>query len=105
MCLSFVAEDHRNDILSNTCAVITAAVATWHRQAFALDNLRTQLVLVIAHCRSNPDACLSTCSNLWWVDPVGAVLLSAYIIWCWTEIGTEQINLMVRLRVAVDIDH
>jgi cation diffusion facilitator family transporter len=62
--LEALAEDHRNDVLSNTVAICTAFVATWR-------------------------------SDLWWVDPTGAILLSVYIVFCWTMIATEQINQMV----------
>lgn len=35
--IAALSEDHRNDILSNTSAIITAALATWRRQGFASD--------------------------------------------------------------------
>lgn len=30
--------------------------------------------------------------RLWWLDPIGAILISLYIIWSWYETGREQIE-------------
>jgi cation diffusion facilitator family transporter len=59
-----VAQDHLNDVLSNSGA-LAAAVAT-------------QI--------SGP---------LWLADPVGAILISVYIIWSWVATGMEQLDLIV----------
>lgn len=47
-----LAEDHRNDIVSNLGAIAFGAIA-------------------------------STSQKVWWFDPVGAILISIYIIWSW----------------------
>ena len=31
-------------------------------------------------------------TSLWWLDPIGAILISLYIIWSWYETGKEQIE-------------
>jgi cation diffusion facilitator family transporter len=59
-----LAEDHRNDVLSNTVALSAAAFAYAH-----------------------PDG--------WWVDPVGAVLISVYIFLRWVHLGREQAAYLV----------
>ena len=47
-----LAEDHRNDIISNLGAIAFGAIA-------------------------------STTQKVWWFDPLGAILISLYIIWSW----------------------
>lgn len=37
-----------------------------------------------------------SCRVVWWVDPVGAILISCYIVWSWIGIASEQMNQMVR---------
>eukprot|EP00976_Prorocentrum_cordatum_P006238 124861-Prorocentrum_minimum.AAC.1 len=59
-----LAEDHRNDVLSNLAAITTSSIAGAY-------------------------------SNLWYIDPIGAVMISLYIIWCWVTIGNEQVNYVV----------
>ena len=56
-----LAEDHRNDVLSNLAAIITSTLAGAY-------------------------------PSIWWFDPVGALLISLYIIWCWVTIGHEQVR-------------
>ena len=56
-----LAEDHRNDVLSNLAAITTSSIAGAY-------------------------------SNLWYIDPIGAVMISLYIIWCWVTIGNEQVS-------------
>ena len=34
--------------------------------------------------------------KVWWVDPVGAILISCYIVYTWIGIASEQMDLMVR---------
>jgi len=31
-------------------------------------------------------------TSMWWLDPIGAILISLYIIWSWYETGKEQIE-------------
>ena len=31
----------------------------------------------------------------WWADPIGAIIISVYIVWTWIETATEQINMLV----------
>jgi len=59
-----LAEDHRNDVMSNVTAITTAVIA-FH------------------------------CPNVWWMDPAGALVISAYIIWCWVNVGKEQARFVV----------
>ncbi len=58
-----LAEDHFNDVLSNSAAIITASVAY------------------------NTTA--------WWVDPIGAIVISLLIIGRWGSIMNEQIKKIV----------
>lgn len=61
--LNALAEDHLNDVLSNTAAIVTAAIAY------------------------NTSA--------WWLDPVGAILISMLIIARWGDIISEQVRKIV----------
>ena len=67
--LDAVAQDHRNDVLSNAVALAAAAVAT--RWKF-----------------------------LWPLDPIGAILISLWIIWTWVRTGKEQVLHGVGVRVC-----
>jgi divalent metal cation (Fe/Co/Zn/Cd) transporter len=58
-----LAEDHFNDVISNTVAIATAAAAV-HTSA-------------------------------WWVDPVGAIVISLVIIFRWVGIINEQVKKIV----------
>ena len=40
--------------------------------------------------------CCCRCRDVWWIDPVGAILISCYIVWAWIGIASEQMDLMVR---------
>jgi len=40
---------------------------------------------------------------VWWVDPVGAILISCYIVWTWIGIASEQMDLMVCYRHTVTL--
>ena len=59
-----VAQDHLNDVLSNSAALVAAAA--------------TQIA-----------------QPLWLCDPVGAVLISVYIIYSWAMTGMEQLDLVI----------
>lgn len=56
-----LAEDHRNDIMSNVVAILTGAAASWWHKG-------------------------------WWIDPVGGILISVYIIYSWGAICKEQVR-------------
>ena len=56
-----LAEDHRNDIMSNVVAILTGAAASWWHKG-------------------------------WWIDPVGGILISLYIIYSWGAICKEQVH-------------
>uniref|UniRef100_A0A061S4Y4 Cdf membrane protein n=1 Tax=Tetraselmis sp. GSL018 TaxID=582737 RepID=A0A061S4Y4_9CHLO len=60
-----LAEDHRNDVLANATAMITAGIAAYDK------------------------------SRLWMIDPIGALLISLYIMWSWTLITKEQLDKLV----------
>ena len=55
-----LAEDHRNDIMSNVVAILTGALASWWHEG-------------------------------WWIDPLGGILISLYIIYSWGAICKEQV--------------
>ena len=55
-----LAEDHRNDIISNSAAIACGAVASYSRK-------------------------------LWYIDPVGGILASIYIIYSWALICKAQV--------------
>lgn len=63
-----LAEDHRNDILSNSMA-IGAAVISIHVKP----------------------------KTFWWADPAGGVLISIYIIWSWLQLAKVQIDKIIGL--------
>jgi len=63
-----LAEDHRNDVLANMTALVTAGVASWNKE------------------------------RLWMADPIGAVLISLYIMWSWALITKEQLDKLVGHR-------
>ena len=58
-----LAEDHFNDVISNTVAIATAAAA-FH-------------------------------TPYWWIDPIGAILISLVIIYRWIAIINEQVKKIV----------
>lgn len=60
-----LAEDHRNDVLSNLVAVLTASIAHFDPQ------------------------------RLWYVDPAGALFISLFIVTSWFCIAKEQIDRIV----------
>ena len=62
-----LAEDHRNDIVSNLGAIAFGAIA-------------------------------SSSQKVWWFDPVGAILISAYIIWSWACILKGQVHPLTTLH-------
>ena len=63
-----LAEDHRNDIVSNLGAIAFGAIA-------------------------------SSSQKVWWFDPVGAILISAYIIWSWACILKGQVLSLTPLHL------
>ncbi len=74
-----LAEDHRNDIMSNVVAILTGAAASYWREG-------------------------------WWIDPVGGILISLYIIYSWGAICKEQVSCIVvahqsLLPLAVSLCH
>ncbi|GBG28725.1 Metal tolerance protein 9 [Hondaea fermentalgiana] len=58
-----LAEDHRNDILSNGIALATAFLANKY-------------------------------VNLWWLDPVGGILIAIYICYMWAQVAKEQAEML-----------
>mmetsp|Transcript_6769 Transcript_6769/g.16603 ORF Transcript_6769/g.16603 Transcript_6769/m.16603 type:complete len:408 (+) Transcript_6769:141-1364(+) len=59
-----LAEDHRNDVLTNTMALATGLIA--HQFL-----------------------------GMWWMDPTGAILMSAYIAFSWFFIAKEHVEMLV----------
>jgi len=59
-----LAADHRNDVITNICAIVAAFIAFKYR-------------------------------FLAWLDPVGAILLSIYIVVNWYQNGKEQVAYLV----------
>ena len=39
--------------------------------------------------------------QLWWVDPAGAAFISAFVIWSWAEMATEQVRLFAPFALAL----
>jgi divalent metal cation (Fe/Co/Zn/Cd) transporter len=68
-----LAEDHRNDIISNLGAIACGAAAS------ALD-------------------------SLWWIDPVGAIVISLYIIWSWARILWGQVSRLFEPALINSLD-
>lgn len=66
-----LAEDHRNDIMSNVVAILTGAAASWWHKG-------------------------------WWIDPVGGILISVYIIYSWGAICKEQVDKMIGKGAPAD---
>ena len=62
-----LAEDHRNDVLSNGTALIAVCIASQFNDAV-------------------------------WVDPVGGLLISLYIIYSWYTIGIEESNKLIGIK-------
>ena len=62
--VSTLAEDHRNDTISNIVAVAAALLAY-----------------------NYPD-------SLWWADAVGAIVVGLYIIGVWVFAGWEQVKML-----------
>ncbi|CAD7695510.1 unnamed protein product [Ostreobium quekettii] len=60
-----LAEDHWNDVISNTAAVVAAAISSRNRD------------------------------RLWWVDPTGGIMISLYIIYSWVKLAMKQIDQIV----------
>lgn len=65
-----LAEDHRNDIMSNVVAILTGAAASWWHKG-------------------------------WWIDPLGGILISLYIIYSWGAICKEQVRLQESHCIAI----
>lgn len=63
--LEALAQDHLNDCLSNTVAAV-ALLFIWH-----------------------------TDNRLWYLDPIGAIVISFYIIYSWYMTGSEQVDQLV----------
>mmetsp|Transcript_44164 Transcript_44164/g.138734 ORF Transcript_44164/g.138734 Transcript_44164/m.138734 type:complete len:331 (-) Transcript_44164:204-1196(-) len=61
-----VAQDHFNDVLSNSVALAAAVLPSLHKGG-----------------------------DLWWIDPAGAVIISLYIIYSWVDTGREQVEMIV----------
>jgi len=59
-----VAQDHLNDVLSNSAALVAAVITQLSR-------------------------------SLWLADPIGAILISIYIIYSWFCTGMEQLDFLV----------
>eukprot|EP00002_Diphylleia_rotans_P014071 TRINITY_DN2737_c0_g1_i1.p1 TRINITY_DN2737_c0_g1~~TRINITY_DN2737_c0_g1_i1.p1 ORF type:complete len:496 (-),score=135.35 TRINITY_DN2737_c0_g1_i1:366-1853(-) len=64
-----LAQDHRNDIITNT------------------------LGLIFAYFGANYQ---------WWLDPLGAMLFSSFILWTWVNTGRETIELVVGKTATPD---
>ena len=62
--MSALAQDHLNDVMSNSVAIIAAGLAANH-------------------------------NTLWFLDPVGAILISAFIVLNWIEMAREQTDKLV----------
>jgi len=70
-----IAQDNANDVLSNIVALLAAKIAS------------------ISLAPSSSGAWY-----LWMVDPVGAILISFYIVYSWISMGKEQVDMLVGKR-------
>ena len=66
-----IAQDNQNDVLSNTVALAAALVAFHHLFEYA-----------------------------WFVDPMGALFISVYIIYSWMQTGLEQAEMIVGKKAS-----
>lgn len=62
-----LAQDHRNDVFSNTVAIVTS---TWAHKV----------------------------PSMWFLDPLGAILISMYITASWVVTGKEQVERLVGIQ-------
>ena len=62
-----LAQDHRNDVFSNTVAILTSLFAHSH-------------------------------TSFWYVDPLGAIIISIYITLSWFATGKEQVERLVGIQ-------
>ena len=71
-------------LLTSTKAGSIATIEAMYQDHFndALSNLIAVVALVLA--MNHP--------NMWWVDPLGAIVISLYIMYSWYETGTEEIE-------------
>jgi len=67
------------------------AVAMDHRND-VLSNLVALVALII----------ISTNSDLWWVDPLGALAISVYIIYSWVDAGKEEVDKLAGITATQD---
>ncbi len=81
------ADSENNEKLTVTTNTVIVRDSTM--EALALDHLND--------CLSNVVAAIALIavivhSRLWWVDPAGAIFISAYIMYSWFSTGREQIE-------------
>lgn len=67
-----IAQDNANDVMSNVIALIAAKTASFTISPSA------------------PEAWY-----IWMVDPLGAILISFYIVYSWVSLGKEQVDMLV----------
>ncbi|GMI09316.1 hypothetical protein TrRE_jg9898 [Triparma retinervis] len=74
-------------LLTSTKAGSIATIEAMYQDHFndALSNFIAVVALVLA--MNHP--------NMWWVDPLGAIVISLYIMYSWYETGTEEIEKIV----------
>jgi cation diffusion facilitator family transporter len=91
------ADSENNEKLTVTTNTVIVRDSTM--EALALDHLND--------CLSNVVAAIALTAVifrpwLWWVDPVGAIVISAYIMYSWFSTGREQIEQLTGKAAPAD---
>ncbi|GMR43942.1 hypothetical protein PMAYCL1PPCAC_14137 [Pristionchus mayeri] len=122
-----LAQDHRNDCVSNTVALLCAGLSPKLVPKAADANsmsttsilLNSTLTTSTISSASTPDVYINAfniVSPQWlqWLDPLGAILVSAYIIQTWWGTGKEHVKMLsgksaepefINRIIKVCIDH
>jgi len=79
------------------CVVASKSTNNVSIEAISLDNWND----VISNTAALIAAILTrTNKHLWLADPIGAIIISVYIIWAWLKTAAEQINMLVGLQAS-----
>eukprot|EP00928_Gymnodinium_smaydae_P063512 TRINITY_DN47065_c0_g1_i1.p1 TRINITY_DN47065_c0_g1~~TRINITY_DN47065_c0_g1_i1.p1 ORF type:complete len:386 (-),score=97.81 TRINITY_DN47065_c0_g1_i1:48-1205(-) len=84
-------------VLWRWCVNASEKINNVSLDAIALDNWND----VISNIAALGAALLTKCaSRAWLSDPIGAILISGYIIWAWLETAVEQIDMLVGKKAS-----
>jgi len=74
------------------CKAVYAQTSNVTVEAVAQDNLND----VLTNAAAIVSACIASITTfLWVVDPIGAIVLSLYIIWNWLATAVEQVEMII----------